>query len=129
MPGMNSPSRCRSLLPLSLLLLATACGGHALAGTWTQRTEANAPGAAIEFERGGDKVMVHLPPEPGQTGHGHESGTYTFDETSGAVTVRAAILGKGKPATWTGTMSGSSLELNADGTKLSFRKGGEIAGH
>ncbi|HEB53714.1 MAG TPA: hypothetical protein ENI87_10720 [bacterium] len=119
--------KLRSSVLASWLLLAACGGSHPLAGSWSEVTADGKPGMTIEFDADSDAIAVHLAPRP-DGGHGHAGGElkYAFDGQTGAVTVRAELLGRGKPSTWTGKLSGDRLELGAADTKLQFQRGGEV---
>lgn len=109
--------------------LAACGGGHALAGNWRQETTGGAPGMTLSFDAGSDRIMVHTAPTGPDGHHDHVDGTYEFAPDSGAVTVRAALLGGDHPATWTGTLAGDRLELGAADARLAFSRGGDPHGH
>lgn len=125
-----------TIMPLRTLLLLVAglgclaaCGGHPLAGNWRQDTGGDTPGMTLSFDADSDRIMVHTAPTGADGHHDHVDGTYTFAQDSGAVTVRAFLLGNDQPGTWTGTLAGERLELGAADTRLAFTKGGDPHGH
>ena len=120
----------RTKLFLPGLLLLAACGAdHPLAGNWSLESGADAKGTALTFDGNSDKVSVHLATrEDGSHGHA-PMGSYTFDEKTNAVTVKALILGEGKAEQWAGKLDGEHLELSAGDTHLKFHKGGDPHGH
>jgi hypothetical protein len=105
-----------------------ACGSHPLNGNWSQQTADGAPGMSIEFDTNGDRVLVHTAPD--KSGHHeHVEGTYSFDAMVKTVTVRAKLLGDGKPEAWSGTVDGAQMTLGAAEATLTFRRGGKAHGH
>jgi len=108
--------------------LLVACGGHPLAGNWSQDLGEGKQGMSLTFEVGGERILVHTAPDA-EGHHDHLDGTYTFDAASRAVTVQARLGGDGQPGSWTGAVDGDHLELGAADTKLSFHRGADPHGH
>lgn len=111
-----------------LLILAACSSDHPLSGNWSQKLPDGAPGMSLEFETGGSRVMVHTAPRA-DGGHDHVDGTYTWDATGRALTVKAALLGAGKADSWTGSLNDSTIELGSPDGKLLFQRGGKPHGH
>ncbi len=128
----------RNLLPLTLLVVVavgfTSCNepGSPMGGSWHQvmSPDADGEGMTIDFEAHGNKVSVHFAPRP-DGGHDHAKGelTYTYNDETKAVTVKAELLGDGKGDTWSGKLNGETLELGPADTPLKFKKGKALAGH
>lgn len=126
----------RNLLLLALLAVTavafTSCvdPGSPMGGSWNQITGTDADGMTIDFEAHGNKVSVHFAPRP-DGGHDHAAGelTYTYDDETKAVTVKAELLGHDKGDTWTGKLNGETLALGAADTALKFKRGEAAQGH
>lgn len=114
----------RLLLIVPLLLVACSdAPGDAMAGHWSPDGKVGEFTVGLEFDGKGDKVMAHV---DGPDGHSHPPGiTYMFDATTKVVTVRGKLLGDGKADTWTGTVSGDTLELAGGRDKIKLKKGGK----
>lgn len=107
---------------LALFVLA-ACGDHhPLAGNWNQELPGGKAGIHLSFDTKGTALEAGTPPRADGT-HDHLQGTYTFEATTRAVTVKLALLGADQPDTWTGKVDGEHLELAAGATKLTFHRG------
>jgi len=120
-----------ALLTVTAVTIASCGdGGSPMGGSWNQITGTDAEGMTIDFEKHGNKVAVHLAPDP-DGGHGHADGelTYTYDDETKAVTVKAELLGHGKGDTWSGKLAGETLELGAADIVLKFKKGKSAHGH
>jgi hypothetical protein len=115
--------RTRSLWLVPFLALAACGSNHPLAGNWAQQLDGGKKGLNLEFQTGGDKVMVHTAPRDDGS-HDHLHGTYTFDAATMAITVKCKLLGDGKADTWAGTLAGKALELSSADGKLAFAQGG-----
>lgn len=115
--------RIRSAFLVPFLLLAACGSDHPLAGNWAQQLDGGKKGLNLEFQTGGDKVMVHTAPREDGS-HDHLHGTYTFDAVSKVVTVKCKLLGDGKADAWTGALAGKTLELSSADGKLAFAQGG-----
>jgi hypothetical protein len=122
-PNSPNPMRIRHCLFVTLLLLA-ACskGDDALAGHWKVEAPVDGLQVGVDFDGKGGQVIAHL---DGPDGHVHPpKGSYSFDATTKTVSVRCALLGEGKPDSWSGTLAGDVLELAAGERKLRLKKGG-----
>ncbi|MCB9877352.1 MAG: hypothetical protein H6835_07095 [Planctomycetes bacterium] len=122
--------KLRALTLFASLSLAACGDSHPLAGSWSQETPDHKPGMSLSFEtkEGGTRLQVHTAPDANDS-HEHIHGTYTFDAATGAVSVDAELLGKGKPGKWTGKLADGHLELGAADTKLEFHQGKDPHGH
>lgn len=94
----------RILFAIVLLLLAAACSEHPLAGTWAPEGK---PATKFEFQKGGDKLMVHVDDADGHT-HAEES-TYTWAD--GKLSLRYKL--HGVPYAWSGAFANGKLELES----------------
>ncbi|MCA8974143.1 MAG: hypothetical protein KDC98_05445 [Planctomycetes bacterium] len=110
----------------SVLLALAACGSHPLDGAWNQELAGGGSGLTLEFEVGGSRILGHQDVD-GQ--HSHIDGTYTFDESTMAVTVKGQLMGAGKADSWTGKVAGEHLELSSADGKLEFHHGDHVHGH
>ncbi|MCK5943318.1 MAG: hypothetical protein KAI24_15160 [Planctomycetes bacterium] len=119
-------------LVLPALLAFAACGSgepkNPMAGNWSEVVADGKPGMTLSFDGYSDKLDVHMRPREDGS-HGHEHGTYSFDEKTGALTVNSKLIDGDKAATWTGKVEGDGFELSAANTKLKFTKGGKPHGH
>ena len=115
---------------ISFLLILAACSsdGSPMAGNWVEDTGSDAIGMTLSFDGHSDEFWAHLAPREDGS-HDHAHGTYSYDEETKTVTVKAKLMGDGKADTWTGKVDGQTLELGAADTKLKFRQGGSPAGH
>lgn len=129
---MKTPRRIRiggSFLVTALLLASCGDDVGPMAGNWSEVTEDGSKGMVITFDGYSDKLAVHLKPREGG-GHGHATGelTYDYDAESGALTVRALLLGPQGPAVWRGVVASDAFDLAAADHRLRFQRGGS-AGH
>ncbi len=115
--------RIRHLLFVPFLLLASCSSDHPLTGNWAQDTGTAVKGIQLGFDTAGTKVTVHTAPRPDGT-HDHPAATYTFDAASKAVTIKGDLAGDGKTDTWTGTVTGDTMQLTGGAATLRFKKGG-----
>lgn len=123
-PTLQSQPMRTLLLSFVPVLLFAACGSdHPLAGNWAQQLDGGKKGLNLEFQTGGEKVMVHTAPREDGS-HDHLHGSYTFDAATKAVTVKCKLLGDGKADAWTGVLNGKALELSSADGKLAFAQGG-----
>ncbi len=108
------------MLLVSLFLFA-ACS-HPLEGSWNQQLAGGKKGMSVTFSTKSDEFLMHGPPRA-DGGHDHVSGTYIFDEASGAITVKAKLLGDNGPAEFSGTLADGTLSLGSADGKLEFKVG------
>lgn len=113
--------RNRFLALLPTLVLGACGSSHPLAGNWSPEGPVEGMTVGLEFDGKAEQVGAHV---DGPNGHSHPAATCTYDAASGVVTVKAKLLGEGKPDTWTGKPVGESLELVGGAIKLKFKKGG-----
>ena len=113
----------RRLCLLIPLFLFAACGDHPLKGDWNQSMAGGTKGITLQFNTENDQCGLHgAPREDG--GHRHASGTYTYDEAGGAVTVNIELLTQEGEGSWTGTLVDGKLSLSsAEGKLVEFELG------
>ncbi|MCR9247124.1 MAG: hypothetical protein NXI31_18990 [bacterium] len=115
--------RSNLLLSLPLLLLA-ACGDapHPLAGSWNQALADGKKGISVEFSKKSDKCFLHGAPRADGT-HDHANGTYTFDEGTGAITVKMKLLEDKAATDWAGKLENGAMTLSSADGKVELRIG------
>jgi len=117
----------------ALLATVAACGSDAedpksdnppvdVTGHWSEDTGSSKEGMTLELHGEDNKVLVHTAPDE-SGGHDHLSGTYSFDATTGKLTVNCALAGDEGAKTWAGKPTSASLVLSAGGKELKFTRG------
>jgi hypothetical protein len=112
----------RQLLLTVPLFLFAACGSHhALDGHWNQAKADGTRGMTLEFDTKSADCIVHTAPD--ESGHhDHGEGTYSFDMTTGSLTIQMKLEGA-DPVEWKGTLTDGKITLSSADGKLEFAKG------
>lgn len=120
--------RTRNLFLLAPLFVFAACSNHPLEGGWSQQLPEGKSGIFVEFSTADNRALAHgATREDG--GHGHASGTYEFDASTGALSIAWQHTCEGIEGSWQGTVVGDAVEFTAGSNKVAFRRGGKAAGH
>lgn len=121
--------RCLKLLiPMFLFAACTSEAAeepkHPLADSWVEQRADGTTGMTIQFDTETADIMVHTAPREDGS-HDHLDGSYTFDETTSAVSVKSKLAGAKGPEEWKGKLVSGVLTLSsADGKgKFEFKVG------